>query len=92
MIVSQSIMSAHNGQASRNPGVVECPNLLGEVGPPRQRDHENAVGLIGMDSNAGASTLGASKTAAISDNDDGYDEIDRRLLDTFPASDAVARY
>lgn len=25
-------------------------------------------------------------------NQDGYDEIDRRLLDTFPASDAVARY
>jgi len=26
------------------------------------------------------------------DEPDGYDEIDRRLIDTFPASDAVARY
>ncbi len=25
-------------------------------------------------------------------NDAEYDEVDRRLMDTFPASDAVARY
>jgi hypothetical protein len=24
--------------------------------------------------------------------DTGYDDVDRRLMDTFPASDAVARY
>jgi hypothetical protein len=91
MIVSHSIMSAHNAQVSRNTRVEECPSLLCEVGPPPQRDLEKSQGLIGKVSSAGASTLGASRTAAIFD-DDGYDEIDRRLIDTFPASDAVARY
>jgi hypothetical protein len=30
--------------------------------------------------------------SADTEADTGYDDVDRRLMDTFPASDAVARY
>ena len=41
-----------------------------------------------LEQHAGVVTAGGPAAA----NDAEYDELDRRLMDTFPASDAVARY
>ncbi len=38
------------------------------------------------------SRTGGSRDPDTRDERFAYDEIDRRLIDTFPASDAVARY
>ena len=50
---------------------------------PPWEESPNAPGVLGS---------GAVEAIEPRGNWDGYDEIDRRLLDTFPASDAVARY
>lgn len=77
-----------------NPRWDECPNLPGvlcEVQLPAQREGEN-TGSTRLDRVPAVPESGARRALALSRDDTGYDEIDRRLLHTFPASDAVARY
>ncbi|HXR88809.1 MAG TPA: hypothetical protein VN750_00855 [Steroidobacteraceae bacterium] len=56
-------------------------------------------GLHESDPGTSKSSSRAGENAEVVDEREGskvepivYDEIDRRLMDTFPASDAVARY
>ena len=93
-------MSAHrpvpapSACATPNPRWEECPNAPGvvcKVQRAAQLDGEN-TGSTGLARVPAMPEFSAREALAISRDDEGYDEIDRRLLNTFPASDAVARY
>lgn len=76
-------MSERKGQPTgRNPSWESSPNAPGVIW---QRSVDLAVRLPAgvVHPSSGARSVGSSQQ---------YDEVDLRLMDTFPASDAVGRY
>jgi hypothetical protein len=67
-------------------GVLACERPTERVGadvPAQRRWRELPATPTGADADVGR---------VWRDSAGGYDSVDRRLIDTFPASDAVARY
>lgn len=96
MTIWQSMGRVQKARARRNPRWEECPNAPGvlcEMWGAAPFDHENTARPMRLNLIPDAAQPHERQPAVISRRDDqGYDEIDRRRLDTFPASDAVARY
>jgi hypothetical protein len=79
----------HDSRSERQ-GLLTGRNPTWEFSP-------NAPGVMWAGSLDLSDTLPASVAHTSSDSHSGgsipqYDEVDRRLMDTFPASDAVGRY
>ena len=78
-----------------NPAGASIRQLLSRLahigGRPGAADRKDFEGARARDTQSRSHVPADASRASDKDSDD-YDELDHRLMDTFPASDAVARY